>query len=353
MSGAVGWGGRDRRRASDFPKSTPSRTPDPIPPTKFGGAQKAYQSGPKSTPTPQPSRRPPDSIPAGPGTNLGGSVQSVDLDPKNKYKTNAKKVAIVAMDGTGSMGEWRKEIWARNKLLLDQLKKLMGDDVEIVFISFGDLKKGDRIEVAPPSGDGPTLDAHLVQLNMSWRGGGDEEESPELVALWVLNNLDVSSATDVYFWTITDEKAAPRINYSLASRHLGIADGECVTTQDVYNALRIRMNTYIVLKPCGGDSYYDGPGIRRHWVDMVGEENLLDLDDGRRVVDTMTRVVAITTGQTTVFDQDFKDRNSNSPHAAQNFNTVVNATRTVMGTTPDMSDSIPDASVVISCDDDD
>lgn len=313
MSGAFGWGGKDRRRARDIASDG------------FKSAKGAYNSPPPRKPaTPTGG-----GVPA-PSRDLGQFAQPVqaqagpkmNVNPKDrKLVCTAANVLLVFLDGTGSMGGWRSEIWARVKVLYDEARALLGDDLQILFGTFGDIKYGDRIEVAD-FGSGPELDNHLTSLNIRFGGGGDEEESPEMVAYYLLENVDVSKAKHAYAFFITDEKAAPTISDRLSREHLGIpANPELAKTADVFRSLLLKMEAFIVLRKTRM-SGYNPDRIRQFWVDTIGEERVVPLDDGRRVVDTCLAVVAKTTGQMADFTDSFQQRNKGSRYMDANLNTV-------------------------------
>lgn len=325
MSGAFGWGGGDRRKATDF------NTPDP----GFSKAHSAY-----NRPAPLPSAaQPSGQASRGLGSNFWADSQAapapmavgpaIVVDPKNrKIVCTAENVIFVLLDGTGSMGTWRSEIWARVRLLFEEAKALLGDNLQIVFGTFGDVKCGDQVEIADP-GAGPALDAHLAALNIDFSGGGDEEESPELLAFYLLEQVDVTACKHVYTYFITDEKAAPTVNATYAQQHLGVQPRERLTTKDAFRRLLLKMETYVVLRRTD-QSNYDPDRIRAFWTDIL-PERILPLDDGRRVVDVMLACVAKTTGQMQSFQQSFMVRNQGSQYAAVNFQTVQKSVAMVGG----------------------
>lgn len=314
MSGAFGWGGRDRRRARDLGGGS-----------GFKGAKKAYKS-----PPPRPSTTPPASPSTGgqvPGrnpsiANVTPPQKRMRVNPKDRtLACTASNVLILFLDGTGSMGSWRSEIWARVKLLYEEARSYLGDDLQILFGTFGDLKYGDRMEVAD-FGAGPELDDHLTSLSIRYGGGGDEEESPEIPAYYLLMNVDVSKAKHVYAFFIIDEKGAPTVSDRLCREHLGISvNPELEKTADVFRSLLLKMETFIVLRRARM-SNYDPNRIRQFWVDTIGEERVVPLDDGRRVVDICLAVVAKTTGQMADFTSNFKQRNQGSRFLNDNLDTV-------------------------------
>lgn len=312
MSGAFGWGGKDR--AVDHKTQQ----------TGFGSAYDAYQQpGPA---TRGPARASVGAVVARPGAtpdsapNIQALATLADLTAKDLVG-DAENIFVVSVDVTGSMGSWRAEIFKRLPLLFREAQTLLGQSLAILFIAFGDVKKGDRIWVTK-FGSGPELDGLLASLPRDAIGGGDEEESPEMVAAYILKRVDVSKARNVYYWTITDERAAGIVDPPRAREHVGVDLGrEVCTTKSVFDKLALKMQTFVVLRRTD-QSNYDPDAIRASWESIIGRERVLPLDDGRRVVDVMLAVVAKTTGQTDAFQASLLARQGGTKYGTVNIAAV-------------------------------
>jgi len=326
MSGAFGWGGGDRRAYK------------PTKVTKQGGfsrAQKAYDSPPAAPKTVTPKTATRGSRTAAsrlPSVDRSVPAARIDFSPARTIKTDAANVLMVAMDTTGSMGSWRDEIFRRVALMYKEAQGFLGDDLAILFIGFGDAKYGDPIEVAP-FGSGPELDDFLEAMQKHTGGGGDEEESPELAAYFVHRRVEMPNVKHAYFWVVTDEKAAPEVSGRLVRSILGLTDGEMPTTRILFQMLLRKMEPFIVLRRTDMGNY-DPEAIRKFWVDIVGEERVVPLDDGRRVVDTMLGVVAKTTGQLDKFTKGLLQRQGKTKFGNVNIQTVQASIAMVPGAGP-------------------
>lgn len=318
MSGAFGWGGGDRRAFKP-----PKAAAQPSMATKqgFSRAKGAYKAPPAVSKTAA------SQIPS-----VRDVVPKVDFSPVRERETDAANVLIVALDTTGSMGSWREEIFKRLALLYKEAQGYLGDDIAVLFIGFGDSKFSDPFEVAP-FGSGPELDTYLERMNKRSGGGADEEESPELAAFYVQNRVKMPKAKHAYFWVVTDEKAAPRVEERLARSVLGIDTAECPTTKVAFQMLLRKMEPFIILRRTDIGSY-DPDRIREFWVDVVGEERVVPLDDGRRVVDTMLGVVAKTTGQLDQFTKALAQRQGKTKFGNVNIQTVHASIAMVPGAGP-------------------
>jgi hypothetical protein len=357
MSGAFGWGGRDRRGGSS---SRSSSTPTPSPSRGgFTKAKKAFGSPPPmSTPvTPKSSRPATQASIAGGVASRAADLANVgrvsfSLRPTKALKSTAKNVIIVALDATGSMGKWREDILKYLVLLYVEAQGFLGDDLEVLFITYGDLKFNDEIEVAQ-FGRGQELDTHLVSLNISMGGGHDEEESPEIVAYYLLQQVDVSSAKHVYTYFITDERAAATVDATLVRQNLDLSfNTEYRDTTSVFRALLRKMEVFLVLRKTD-DYSYDYDRIRSSWEKMLGAERVLPLDLSNLVVEVMLAVIAKTTDQMSLFDQSFDLRRGATQFGATNRDLVGKSIALVPGTDPTAPPPAPKTALLVPASGDD
>lgn len=250
------------------------------------------------------------------------SSKYVDFDPRRKQKTTKKNVLILSIDMTGSMGQWREEILDRCAMLYKEAQGYVGEELEILFTVFGDTPCcNDKVEVAP-LGSGPELENYLQAFGRM-QGGPNDCESAELPALYVLRNLDTSSAQSVYFFTITDELAyeTPK-GYEV----LGIS-GQVPTTKDLFTQLKVKMGTYLILADVGNYS----SRTLKFWEETIGKQHIAMLDDARRCVDVILGIVAKVSGQYEEFTRDLTKRQKGTEFGDINISTVLNATSLIEG----------------------
>jgi len=309
MSGNYGWGGRDR--ANDFP--TRAVRSD----AGFSRAQGAYSDSNSFTPP---------SIPRGRSvtmtqTNRSGARHNVDLTANKKQKSTKENLLIIAMDTTGSMGSWRSEIFDRLVVLYKEAQGFLGESLEILFIGFGDRQEcHDAFEVCP-IGDGPILDEYIDALTKATAGGGNAVESPEMAALYVAMMLDTSENKSVHFFTVTDEGFYPQIDTVDAENMMGISI-EAGASSNIYKSLKSRMGVYTILPKTNSYQKNTQRKIQRQWEDAVGSEFVIQLEDGRRVVDVILGAVAKINGQFDRFTKSLIKRQGGTQHGSENISTV-------------------------------
>ena len=339
MSGFIGWHGNNRQ------SSSPSTPTPSVTPGYFGrGASKDQDPvivTVKSDPTsvPQSSRPASKSTRSRAASAARPSIASVAAsarlpipDAMHSLVSTAEIVVIGVLDMTGSMSTWPEEI-------LKRLPRLHGDaceyfgtqSVEILFIAHGDSRTDSHAIQVARFGSGPELEPMLASFT-SCGGGGQGSESQEIVATYLLQQVNTASARQVYTFFITDEAACPEVDEQLVKRDLGIGvNANLRKTQAVFDLLKRRMNIYTVL--CDTQYYSAGirDEIRSFWQTTVGVEHVLPLNDARRVTDVMIGVFAKTTGQMGRFTGDLQARQGGTVHGKQNIATVMHSISMVGG----------------------
>lgn len=340
MSGAFGW---HQKNDNDTTPATPGF---------FGGSRRAAPSrvvidpasragqtsgsGAASTPASQPASS--YQAPA-PRTKTIPRTQArlPTPDARHAVSTDAEVALIIVQDCTGSMGEWLDEIFRRLPLLYHEACEYFDtDDLEILFIAHGDAYTDLNAVQVARFGKGQELDTMLASFDRnSCGGGGQGTESQELVAYYILKQVDTSRSQHVYAFFITDEAGSDRVDGQQVRTELGLTlDTEFERTDAVFAQLMRRMNLYTVLFDT--TTYYGATkdNIGRFWNRVLGRERILPLNDGRRVVDVMLAVCARLTGQFDRFTQNMRSRQAGSHFADVNMRTVQQSVALVGGNAP-------------------
>lgn len=323
MSGAFGWGGNDRRDRSTVQDNN-----------GFSRAVDAYSRSPRT--------------PSAPASTYGGGQSYVDPDYRSQvapatppidvsnqrdFKSTARNVIIVATDVTGSLGDWRQDIFKFLPLLYKEAQQYLGDDLEIMFLAYGDVKYGDPIQVAT-FGRGQVLDTHLTNLYRDANGGGNAAESSEVVAYFLHQRVDTSSAKNVYTFFVTDEPCQRTVSDTDVRGGLDIPmNPELRDTRTLFASLLRRMEVFVVFAET--NSY---PG-RMHefettWRGIVGDERVCPMPRSNLVVETMLAVVAKTTGQIQTYSQNYASRRAGTQYGMVNKSHVDRSIALVPGAGP-------------------
>lgn len=224
-----------------------------------------------------------------------------DLDPKNKIVTSSHgNPIVVAIDVTGSMGDWTKIIFDKMPLFYGQLI-MQGylTDPEISFAAIGDATS-DRCPLQISDfAQGSAIDTQLAKLYLEGNGGGQTYESYELAAFYYANRCDVSSATSKPFLFITgDEGMYDPLNKNIITNLIGVSVENDVSCREIFSKLREKFHVFHVKKPYS-DSSADAR-ILSQWESIVGPESILRLQTPKAVVDIMLGAIALRSGTRTV-----------------------------------------------------
>lgn len=303
MSGAFGWGGKDRRDQYQPADNTGfsraagaySRAPRPSSPAPTGGGGQSYVD---------------------PDYRSQAVPPALDVSPTRNFKSTAANVIIVATDVSGSLGTWREDIFKFLPLLYKEAQQYLGDDLEIMFIAYGDAKFGDRIEVAT-FGRGQILDTHLTTLYKNASGGGNAAESSELVAYFIHERVDTTSAKHVYTFFITDEPCQHTVSDSEVRANLNLSlNPELRDSRTLFTSLLRRMELFVVFAET--DSYQRTPEFEADWRSIVGQERVCPMPRSNLVIETMLAVVAKTTGQLAAYTQNYASRRAGTQYGMVN-----------------------------------
>ncbi len=264
----------------------------------------------------------------------------------HKLVATAANVLIVACDVTGSMGDNPEEIFKRLPLMWQEAVTYLGsDDLEILFICFGDARTDSHAVQVARFGREQELDQILSSFYMNCGGGGQGSETPELVAYYLLQQVDVSQARNVYTWIITDEAGCDRISAPLVRRWLDLdVPSDLMDAKSVFTLLSRRMNLFTILFDTGAYYGAKADAIRPYWERMLpSPEAIVPLNDPRRIVDVMLGTIAAMTGQLALFTGQLKSRQLPTQHGTINVATVMKSIALVGKGTPSDPLHVPGA----------
>lgn len=256
-------------------------------------------------------------------------------EAKHSLKSTAANVVIVALDVTISMSKWHEEILKKlPTFYIEACQYLGSNDLEILFIVHGDVRTDNFPIQVSRFGRGAELDHILTSFYTKCNGGGQGDESQELVAYYLLKQVDTSSAQNVYTFFITDEAACDSIDPKYVKEYLDIpVDCELTKTKDVFACLQRKGKVFTILCETNNPRY-NSVSIKKNWEDNLGKDNIAPLNDWRRVVDVMLGTIAKLTGQLTQFTQNLTIRQQGTRHSVQNIETVQTSISFIGGSLP-------------------
>lgn len=256
-------------------------------------------------------------------------------EAKHSLKSAATNVIIVVVDVTRSMDTWPGEIFARLPTFYIEACQYFGtDDLEVLFIAHGDVRSDNFPIQVSKFGRGAELDPILASFYTKCGGGGQGDESQELVAYYLLKQVDTSSAQNVYTFFVTDEAACDSIDPKYVKEYLDIPmDCELTKTKDVFASLQRKGKVFTILCETNNPRY-NPISIKKNWEDNLGKDNIIPLNDSRRVVDVMLGAIAKLTGQLAQFTQNLTTRQQGTRHSVQNIEIVQTSISFIGGSLP-------------------
>lgn len=248
-----------------------------------------------------------------------------DLKPLRQIASSVKNPICIAIDVTGSMGNWSKVLYDKLPMFFGQL--MMQNYLQnpaISFCGFGDA----CTDLAPLQicdfAEGSGLDSWLSKLWLEGAGGGQTYESYELAAFYYTFCAKLDNPDRLpYFFITGDEGFYPILHRDMIRRFTPLGQqGETSPAAQIWNLLRTRFlsNVYFLHKPYGACA--DNPEkatpkeiainkrVVDQWSEALGPEHLLELCEPKACVDAMLGVIAITSGTRTLatYIEDMKTR---------------------------------------------
>eukprot|EP00658_Telonema_sp_P-2_P033014 TRINITY_DN24323_c0_g1_i1.p1 TRINITY_DN24323_c0_g1~~TRINITY_DN24323_c0_g1_i1.p1 ORF type:complete len:409 (+),score=116.12 TRINITY_DN24323_c0_g1_i1:257-1483(+) len=224
-----------------------------------------------------------------------------EADPVSQRLVCSNQTGVVmAVDVTGSMGDWTKIIWDKLPMFYGQimLQNYLNDPA-ISFAAIGDACDG----VAPLQvcqfAQGGQLDAEIGKIWTFQAGGGNEIESYDLAAFYYTYMVEMPRTdTKPFFFFTGDEGVYPSIRREWIAEKLGVDVEKVPTMKDLFRDLRTKFHVFMLYKPYSIESKRQE--IYQSWEQLIGGESILELVDPRAIVDTMLGAIAVVSGSRTL-----------------------------------------------------
>ena len=231
----------------------------------------------------------------------------------DKLTTDAKSPLTIVVDGTGSMGTFPNVIFEKLPLLDDSVDDYL-DDCQISYCMIGDAGARDRYPLqVQPFKRGKEMVDTLNNLIIEKGGGGNQEESYDLAALYYARNVEMPKANKPILIFICDEGIYSRVSKDWAQTHAKVTLDKEVTCKELFEELQTKYSVYVIRKhyndQVSGDKM-TGANLRIHqqWQNLVGEDRIAILNEPRRVVDVILGLLAHETGKEAFFKKELEWR---------------------------------------------
>ncbi len=196
---------------------------------------------------------------------------------------------VVGIDCTGSMADWPGEIFDRLPLFCQTLAKYQ-PDVELSFSVIGDAYCDEYPLQVADFGKGPALDKVLNAFYPEGGGGGQQSESYELWAYYMLKHSSTPKATSPFLIIMGDESFYELIEPSQAKHYIGDNLEKPLDSFEVWRALGQRYNVFLLHKEYGYGASDDD--ILKFWETALGRQKIVRVPSKERVVDVAMGIIA-------------------------------------------------------------
>jgi len=226
-----------------------------------------------------------------------------ECDPLNRTVISRhKSPVIVAIDVTGSMGNWTKIIYDKLPMFYGQIM-MQGylEDPAICFAAVGDANSDEAPLQVGEFCQGANLDDWIAKLWLEGGGGGQNHETYELAAHFFNEKVIFDGACDKPFLFFTgDEGLYPMVlgEHVMAFIDDSNYDVENMATEDVFRLLRRKYHVFLLHKP-----FFDAEldmVLKGKWEAVIGGEHILELKDPKSVIDVMLGAIAMVSGTRTM-----------------------------------------------------
>ncbi len=281
---------------------------------------------------------------------LSKGIVASDLVPDRMLSEALAPIAILC-DQTGSMGAWPATIFSKLGYLDHECQSYFGADYEILFGAFGDASYGgEKYPVQMrPFAKGADLQAHLKELVIEGKGGGQIRESAELAALYIDRNVDVPNAVKPMLIIITDEKAYDVIAPDQAKQWCKADIAQRMTIEELFASLKQKWSVYLIRKPYDTVRNDNDPEtstnreVRLYWEKLLGEDHIALLPDASRVVDVIFGIFAKEVGRVSDFVDELTQRQAKDVGGDKKIATALKALKTIHRDAVDNKKALPGA----------
>ena len=265
-----------------------------------------------------------------------GSVEVGDFVPDH-VETDAAVPVVIVSDLTGSMGEWPGVMFSKLPYLDNELQEYYGDDYAVSFAGVDDVTCCPIPFQARKFCKGTDMKKELEAIQHTRLGGGTMEESYDIPAMYYLMNCEMPNAIQPLMVFIGDEGLYENINPTDAEHWARHKMDKRMSIKTLFEKLKTRYSVYLIRKPYGSYASNDldpnNRRIREQWVELLGEDHVVDLPDPSRVVDVLFGIFAKETGKVDYFEKELKDRQLKDKDGKHKVDVVLKSLKT-LHTTP-------------------
>eukprot|EP00759_Apiculatamorpha_spiralis_P030847 PhF_6_TR32415/c0_g1_i1/m.48097 len=259
--------------------------------------------------------------------------RQIVIDPtcnalNRQVHTFTQSPVVVALDVTGSMGDFPRVVFDKLPMFYGNSKKYVPDP-SIAFCAIGDVDHDKApFQLTDFAAKGSDIDNWISKLYIEG-GGGDPPESYEYVPLYFGQVTEHKVSTNKGFMFITGDECmksdSPEKIRTKCRELFGFEPVGSLTNKDIFDRC---LKKFYIFYLCKTPSGVVADNIQKQWGSLIGPGNVLPLMTAKAVCDIMLGCIAIVSGARTLdeYVQDLEFRGQSEERIAEVMNALGNLT---------------------------
>lgn len=245
------------------------------------------------------------------------SIDAAILPHGRKLICTAKSPVVYIFDETGSMGDLPRIIFDKMPMMAGQLiEQGYLEDIMISLSAVGDVLSDQAPLQVCDFSVVKNLDEWLQRIWLEGNGGGQAQESYELIAYFYARMCEIPNAETPILLITGDEGFRESLPVGTLKEYFGEGH-ESTDAHNVFEELKkkFRGNVFLIHR-----HYHQGDAeIVRQWESVLGREKVIKLGDDLAIADVTLGVFAIVTGKRTLEEylRDMKTRGQTKDRIAE------------------------------------
>ncbi|MFA5166206.1 MAG: hypothetical protein WC449_02785 [Candidatus Paceibacterota bacterium] len=222
---------------------------------------------------------------------FNGQSLHKDLNPfMRDIRCEHKNPIVVAVDVTGSMGDWTKIIYDKLPMFWGEMdKNAYLPDPSICIVGVGDAYSDQAPLQVCDFAQGQAIDEEIAKLYLEGGGGGQSSESYELMAHYFSAHCDISRSELSFFFLLEDEGVYPKLKRKQVEEVIGESLPSDIPSEEIFQKISARFNFFVLHKPYDGGS---DDAVCKKWKSLIGER-FIELKDPKACVDDMLGIISM------------------------------------------------------------
>ncbi len=223
------------------------------------------------------------------------------LDPiqymENNMISSARHPIVFALDVSGSMSDWPQIIYDKMPMFYGQImmQKYLSDP-SISFCAIADYDDSVVMQCSKFA-KASDIDEQITKIHLGGGSGPENRcEAYELPGYFYNYKVDFENCELPFFFLTCDEEYHGEIDKSYIESYLGVSvEMNTVKGKKIFQDLMKKYNLFVIKKPYNSKIE---PHECDKWIDTVGKERVLVIENPKASIDLILGAIAVTNGFT-------------------------------------------------------